>query len=487
MDEQNVKNTSKKNTVGVLGLIAFVLSAMVGGGIYDLPQNMAINAGQIGQILSWILTGLIIWFIARSFMILTDAFPSYKTGLYLYAGAGFGRFAGFFVSWGYWICECFANVAYAVLLMSTIDTLFPSTFNGGKRVAAIIGGSIILWLMSILINQGIKGASWVDMLGTLGMLLSVTIFLVVMAIHFKWSTFNVNMLADKALPQLQDKSLGSLLDQVKNTMMTTLWVFGGIEGAVVLSDRSRSPQDVVKATKYGFLLCLLLYAAASLLPLGIASYGQIANMTAPSSAQLLETQIGVTGRLVITFGVIIAVLSSWLTWTLMLSEMPYAAAKAGNFPKQFAQENQHKIPSFSLMASTIVMQVILISTYFLGHAFNSMLNIVGTMTVPPYLISMLFLVKTAWKDETWPTVATISRKRALTTGIFALLGILFMGYAAGIRYTTISFIIYALGIPFFLLARHQFAPTEKPMTKGELIFAGAILAVAIIGLILLFV
>ncbi|MHC3859509.1 hypothetical protein ACXOM7_03665 [Streptococcus thermophilus] len=98
MDEQNVKNTSKKNTVGVLGLIAFVLSAMVGGGIYDLPQNMAINAGQIGQILSWILTGLIIWFIARSFMILTDAFPSYKTGLYLYAGAGFGRFAGFFVS-----------------------------------------------------------------------------------------------------------------------------------------------------------------------------------------------------------------------------------------------------------------------------------------------------------------------------------------------------------------------------------------------------
>ncbi|WED57946.1 hypothetical protein [Fructilactobacillus sanfranciscensis] len=56
--------------IGRLGLTAFVLSAMVGGGIYDLPQNMALHAGLVAQVLAWIITGIIIWTIVRSFMIL---------------------------------------------------------------------------------------------------------------------------------------------------------------------------------------------------------------------------------------------------------------------------------------------------------------------------------------------------------------------------------------------------------------------------------
>jgi amino acid transporter len=34
------------------------------------------------------------------------------------------------------------------------------------------------------------------------------------------------------------KPLGSVLAQVKSTMLVTLWVFIGIEGAVVMSDKS---------------------------------------------------------------------------------------------------------------------------------------------------------------------------------------------------------------------------------------------------------
>lgn len=102
-------------------MTAVVLSAMVGGGIYDLPQNMAVHAGAIGQIFAWLITGFIMWFIVKSFMILTDIYPEYKTGLYQYVEKGFGGYAGFFTSWGYWICECFANVTYSVLLMSTLD------------------------------------------------------------------------------------------------------------------------------------------------------------------------------------------------------------------------------------------------------------------------------------------------------------------------------------------------------------------------------
>mgnify|MGYP001508011057 FL=1 len=99
---ENQKNGSKK--LGLWALTAVVLSAMVGGGIYDHPQNMAVDAGVIGQIFALLITGFIMWFIVKSFMILTDIYPEYKTGLYQYVELGFGGYDGVFTRWGYWFC-----------------------------------------------------------------------------------------------------------------------------------------------------------------------------------------------------------------------------------------------------------------------------------------------------------------------------------------------------------------------------------------------
>ncbi|UDI79214.1 amino acid permease [Staphylococcus taiwanensis] len=483
----NKKEDTNSKKLGVMALTAVVLSAMVGGGIYDLPQNMAVNAGAIGQIFSWIITGIIMWFIVKSFMILTDIYPEYKTGLYQYVEKGFGGYAGFFTSWGYWICECFANVTYSVLLMATLDFFFPGKFTGGNNIWSIIGGSIILWLMSLLILNGVKAASSVEIAGTIGMLITTAIFLVVMAISFNWGNFTTNMFANHAIPHLNDKDLGSLQHQISATMMTTLWVFGGVEGAVVLSEKAKSQKDVKTATHLGFIICLVLYALASLLPLGLKSYGEIAAMKSPSSGVLLSLIIGPTGRVIIAVGVIVAILASWLTWTLMLSEMPYAAAKAKHFPKQFARTNKNDIPYVSLITSSIIMELIIILTHFSTQAFNTMLTIVGTMTVPPYLLSILFLVKSSYKQNNWPGHHHYKRKNTLIISIIALIGILYMGISAGIKYTVISFIIYAIGIPFYIYARHQFEPNEKTFTKIEAIFATGIILIAIVGVFIILI
>ena len=106
------------------------------------------------------------------------------------------------------------------------------------------------------------------------------------------------------------------------------------------------------------------------------SYGQIASMKSPSSGVLLSIVIGPAGRIIIAIGVIVAILASWLTWTLMLSEMPYAAAKAKHFPKQFVKTNKNDIPYVSLITSSIIMEIIIILTHFSTQAFNTMLTIV---------------------------------------------------------------------------------------------------------------
>lgn len=67
--------------LGVIPLAALVVSAMIGGGIFSLPQNMAQGAGVIAVIIAWIVTGIGMYFIANTFRVLADARPDATTGI----------------------------------------------------------------------------------------------------------------------------------------------------------------------------------------------------------------------------------------------------------------------------------------------------------------------------------------------------------------------------------------------------------------------
>ena len=97
--------------LGVIALAALVVGAMIGGGIFSLPQNMAQGAAVTAVILAWVITGIGIFFLAQTFRVLADARPDATTGIYAYARLGFGRFAGFEMAWSYWLCNLSATSA----------------------------------------------------------------------------------------------------------------------------------------------------------------------------------------------------------------------------------------------------------------------------------------------------------------------------------------------------------------------------------------
>ena len=114
MEKQN------NNKLGLIGLVAIVVSSMIGGGIFNLPSNMSIDAGFAAVTISWIITAVGIYFLANTFSILSDNNPDLHSGIYSYARAGFGKFTGCEIAWGYWLSSIFGNVAFAVLLMQTL-------------------------------------------------------------------------------------------------------------------------------------------------------------------------------------------------------------------------------------------------------------------------------------------------------------------------------------------------------------------------------
>ncbi|MDQ9749095.1 amino acid permease, partial [Acinetobacter baumannii] len=83
---------------------------------------------------------------------------------------------------------------------------------------------------------------------------------------------------------------------------------------------------------------------------------------------------------------IISVSSSYLSWTLFATEIPYLAAKNGAFPKLFLKNNQNNVPISSLWLTTIVVQGSLIAVYFFNKNYTQLLLISSVMILLPYFL-----------------------------------------------------------------------------------------------------
>lgn len=484
-ENSSTPNTTNTKKLGVIALAGLVISAMIGGGIFNLPQNMSqsASAGAVG--IAWIITGIGMYFLTNTFRVLSTVVPDAKSGIYSYARLGFGKFVGFLMAWGYWLSAVFANVGYAILLMDSLNYFFPPHFKGGNNLPSVIGGSILIWAMYFMIMAGVRQATSINTIGTIAKLVPIALFILVSLFVFKISMFHINFWGDETIKSLHDVDLGSLGGQIKSTMLVTLWSFIGIEGAVVISDRAESQAAVSKATLIGFLLCLLSYMAISMLPFGNLSQGELSVLAPPSTAPILADVVGKWGSWFMNIGVIIALLSSWLVWTVLLAELPYACAKDGTFPKIFAKVNKNGTPSFSLLVSSIAMQITMIFVYFASNAWNVMLSITGVMILPAYIASTLYLWKISATGQ-FPKNATIKEKTALITGVLGSIYGAWLIYAAGLKYLVMASILFAIGILVFDKARKENkAPNESVFTNVEKILAIGLIIIAIIALFLL--
>ena len=470
-DKQN--NAGK---LGVIGLACIVVSSMVGGGVFSLPQNMAAGASAGAVLLAWLITGVGMYFIANTFSVLSRVKPNLTAGIYMYAREGFGPYVGFTIGWGYWLCQIFGNVGYAVITMDALNYFFPPYFAGGNNLLSIVCGSVLIWGFNWVVLRGVRQAAILNILGTIGKLVPLLLFCLILLFVFHFDKFDYNFWGHLVE---NGKNLGSLSAQLKSTMLVTLWAFIGIEGAVVLSNRAKSQAAVSKATFLGFVGCLVVYMGLSLLPYGFLTQEEIAAVANPSTAGVLEQVVGPWGAWVMNIGLLVAVLSSWLAWTMIAAEIPAAAAQNGTFPKQFARENQNGAPSVSLWVTSILMQLAILMVYFSNNAWNTMLSITGVMVLPAYLASTGYLWKLV-EDGEYAKIASTGRAGALFTALVGTVYGVWLVYAAGIKYLFLAVIFLALGIPLYVYSRRQ-QGAPVVFTSGEKQVAGLLIAFAVVA------
>src|SRR5690606_2290750 len=95
---------------------------------------------------------------------------------------------------------------------------------------------------------------------------------------------------------------GPLFEQVRGTMLATVFVFLGVEGASVYSRHARRREDVGRATVLGFLMVLSIFASVTIVSYGILPMEELAQLRQPSMAGVLEAAVGGWGAVFVSAG-----------------------------------------------------------------------------------------------------------------------------------------------------------------------------------------
>jgi arginine:ornithine antiporter/lysine permease len=438
----------KINKISLAPLVFLMLGSVIGSGFSDLPANMAKRAGSLAILLAWMVTGAGILALVLVYRNLSLRKPDLNNGIASYARAGFGDYTGFNSAWGYWVSAVCANASYFVIIFNALAYFFPGIFERDHlTIGALIGGTAIIWFIQYLVCKGVRKAAMLNVVVQIAKFIPILLFLVILLAVFNIDKFSFDFFS-------ADTGLASLGIQLKSVMLVTVWVFIGIEGAIVLSERAKIREDIGRATIIAMFSALLIYMLISLLTFGYMSQQEAAALGTPSTAYVLEQIVGTWGAAVVNTGLVISVLGAMLGWTILASEVIYVGAKDKLMPKIFAKENRHNAPVNSLLLTNSLSQVLLVIAFLSSAAYEVVFFIAATAILIPYLLSGMYGMKLAITGETYDKKPK-GRKKDIFIATISTIYAIWLVYAAGIENLLVVSILFAPGILLFAKVQQE--------------------------------
>ncbi len=439
-------------------LTAMVVGGMVGAGVFSLPARFGVATGILGSLIAWAIAGAGMLMLAFVFQNLAIRKPELDSGVFIYAKAGFGDYAGFNSAIGFWASAIAGNTFYWVFISATLGAFFDG-FGDGDTVLAVALSSLGVWLFHYLIARGVRDAAIINRIVTIFKVLPILVFIVVLFFAFDAGVFADNWTA------YGYGDLGGLDEQVRNTMLITTFVFLGIEGASVYSRYAKKRSDVGRATVLGFLSVLAIFSLVTLSSYSVMPQPDLADTRQPSMVGVFESVVGDWGEVFISAAVIVSVLGAYLAWTLMAAEVMFIPARNEDFPEFLGRENVNGTPITSLVVSSLAVQGLLAVTLVLTDALNFMLDLCAALALIPYFLAAAYALKIGLTGESYEGVPPKVRTRETIIGGIATAYTLFLLDAAGLKFLLLATVLLAPATLLYVKARSErgrriFTPTE---------------------------
>ena len=469
MDEKKGINTSE--------LTLLIIGSTIGSGAFGITSDLATAAAPGPAIIAWIIVGIGVLTLVLSLNNLSQKRPDLDSGIFSYAAAAFGPLGEFISGWAYWLSAWLGNIAFATITMSALGTFFPSLFKNGQNLFSIIIAIILTWVLTFLVNQGIESAAFINAIGTVCKIIPLVVFIICVILGFKARIFTADFWGNVA-QNAHGAQAGSVFDQVKGSIIVMMWLFVGVEGASVLTSRARTRSDAEKASILGLVSLLTIYIVVSVLPYGVMSRAQLAAGGQPALGTIMQHLVGSWGAALISVGLIISVLVSWLSWTMLPAESLMLMADDQTLPTSWGKVNAKKAPTRALLITGVLQSLFLFSLLFTSYAYNFAYTLCTAAILICYLIVGIYQMIYSWQHQDWGQ---------FTIGLFATLFELMAMALSGWKQVMVVSVGFLPGFIFYLQAckkfGHQVTSKEKWMMGLIGIFAVVSLVLVINGTI----
>lgn len=455
---------SDPNGLGLLGLTTLVVTTCVGAGIFSLAGDLAAGGANTAAVLvSWVICFIGVFALAKTFSGLSTVRPELTGGIYTYAREGFGPYVGFSSAWGYWLSACLNNAGYGIMLFSALGYFFP-VFGSGNNLVSVVCASVFLWLLVLLLSRGVRVATGVNVVITLAKLVPLALFILcaVLLSRFDVSIFLNNFWGEPGGP--------SFVDQVRSTMVSLVWLFVGLEGAVVVSGRAKDVGDVSRATTIGFMLVIVFYILISVLSLGVMPRAELAQLSTPSLAGVFERVIGPAGAALVNGGVVVSLMGTMLGYLTFAAETSYQAAAREIFPRALAKTNARGAEARTAVVSAAITQVFFVLSLFAESTYQFFYTCSVYAILIPYTCTAFYYARAAWRRDRLDAPGAPKPWAARLAGTAALVYTVFLIWSSGMQAVTVMAIVVAPGAIVYVLDRKR---QSKPLiqTAWDAVFA----------------
>jgi len=411
--------------------IALIMGSIIGVGIFNLPTSLA-GIGPI-TLVSMALTTVGAIALALMFAALARRLPA-DGGPYAYSRVAFGNRVGFFNAWSYWISSWAGNAGIAVGWVLYVEVFINKGHNKLLTVLLVLVG---LWVPAVINLSGVKNMGSVQMVTTVLKFVALAFMSTVGLFYIKNANFHPWNISGQ-----------SAIGAIGSGMAIALFSYIGVEVASVAAGKVRDPdRNVPKSTVFGTLATAVVYMLSLIAVFGIVPSSELAKSNAPFSTAINTMFGGTWAGYVMSVVVIISGFGALNGWTMIVAEMPLAAAKDGLFDDRFKRLSKKGVPAFGIISGTVLASIAMAINYIgSGGAtvFTTLILMTGITVAIPYGFSALAQIK--WRIVDRRAMHGARFARDMIVAVLSLVfSILFIWYS---RNTGHSFFTY--WAPFFL-------------------------------------
>ncbi|TIL32595.1 amino acid permease [Mesorhizobium sp.] len=416
---------------------AIVVGNMVGSGFYLSPAALA-PYGNLAIVI-WIVMGAGAICLGLTFAKLARLAPA-TGGPYAYTRLAYGDFPGFLVAWGYWISIWASLPVIAIALAGSVVDLFP-ILRGRTMIVVFTLGAI--WVVVLINLRGVKAAGLVSQLMTYAKLVPFGAVAVIGLLYIDTSHFS------EFNPSGQP-----LLQATAALAPLTMFAFLGLESATVPAGDVRNPERTIpRSTVLGIVIAATLYVFGTIVVMGVLPRHELVHSLSPFS-DAARAMWGPAGEISISIAVILSSIGALNGWTLLMGQVPMAAARDGLFPPLFGNLSQQNVPAIGIVVSAVLATLLILVQAIGAEGFSAFYNLVVGLSTMAAVIPYAFCAL-AGSLVSARVSGGVHVPRVTIVEIVAFLFAIFTLYGCGAEPVLYGLVLLLLGIPVFVWQRRR--------------------------------